>query len=402
MLINEVLRSFYQEEGEPIVPSSPLKAGEVLEKISHLDFGLFFKACSQIFKNDQTLKKIVAGQVGEDMVNFFNNYIDSAPLACVFRLDIVVSSGRPYIVEIETMPGGRGVTSCAEEQLLGKSNLIEDYVSFLEREKLDDQKIIYGINNAFKGYESDCSYFVKRVKEKGINISLGNIEETGIPKGCFVDRFYYLPELNKQALATSRKKRNKQFLHPGLSFLGSKIWMAVLHDPTYEPYWVMYMGKDEFVKFKESVATTFLLHEGNSETVAYYPRNLIKKHLVKSGEMEKMISSETTSLNLGKSIGSKAWQESILALADNNGRPVANSWRGGKFGIPLVQEFNSSDKFSIEVKNGNVASYEGKARFSPFVFLNSDGTSIFHKGMATIRNSDIVHGASDAVSTCVL
>ena len=335
----------------------------------------------------------------------------------VIRPDILLTENGFSITELDSVPGGIGLTAWLgktysesriqnpESKILGGADgMIRGFESVFG----DAKQIHIVVSEEAKTYKPEMEWLARQMKNSEFRIQ--NSEFTGFKDGDSVYRFFELFDLPNVAnakqifeLATEKKIR---LTPPPKPIFEEKMLFALLWNRNLQNFWRQELGEGFLARLKKVIPYTWLVdptplppHAAIPElnltdwtqlkTLSQRERDLILKV---SGFSENAWGAR--GVYLGSDLSQADWSATVdAALADFEKSPFVLQ----RFEKPKIVEASWFD-FS---KN-EIVPMKGRVRLCPYYFVSGEGDNLrttLGGVLATIVPADkkIVHGMTDAI-----
>ncbi|UVT21760.1 MAG: hypothetical protein H8K03_07655 [Nitrospira sp.] len=363
-------------------------------------------------------------------------------LPAVIRPDIIPTQDGMVITELDSVPGGIGLTAClsriyhdldgGRSQIIGgRDGMVRGFARMLRSYR--DQRegcVAILVSEESKDYRPEMSWLAAQLREDGISawcVEPRDIRftEDGLrlqtdrseqPIGV-VYRFYELFDLlnipKAELVQYAAKKGLVSMTPPYKPALEEKSAFALLHHPMLRPFWEKELGADGMLHLSTIMPKTWVLdptplpaiatipdlHVGNRpvahwaalETATQKERHFVIKP---SGFSE--LAWGSRGVSIGHDMPQAEWTQALReALTSFSRTPY------------ILQEFHKGRLFEMSFMDedrGTIAPMSGRARLSPYYFV-SEGRTELAGILATICPSDkkILHGMKDAImAPCAL
>lgn len=406
---------FFNGQIPDILTTDVLNLPVNMEILSSLPFKKMLEARRKLFASDSYIRNMICDGHNEELTQLWLDDIeDDSPIITPIRPDYVIDgNGKVQAAEFDLLPGGAGFTAGMERKIMDNSRRTLDiYVQFLKQVGMtEDSVLVMVVPDEKDPYLYERLYVGREIRKnyglKAYGCSLEDIDwntmtikdENGeaLPI-THVDRLYYYHEIPNSISAEAKEKITHlkdygviEFPAIRREYLHAKVWEAFFWMPQYEEYWIEELGEDVFRQFQKLTPKTWLLSEKADEL--YSSMKSERNHLLlKEGAAERPNCWGSRSVTVLGKVTNTKMQQMIDSIKNGD---ESFKMRGGLPLIPLIQEVIVSDTFSV---NTNQGEFKGKIRFSPFIWIDGNGFAGFSPGLSTLRNSMLVHGASDSCS----
>lgn len=365
----------------------------------------------------------------QSLVDFAHMNFQKRRLPIVIRPDIILGSEQDYVTELDSVPGGIGLTDCLSF-LYGKlgfdliggergmlNGFAEAIASSTEQKKPTSAIIVSEESN---DYRTEMDWLSSELRGIGWNAQTIRPEQvTFTEDGLFlgqqridaVYRFFELFDLKNipkaELMMYAAKKKLVVVTPPYKHYLEEKSLLALFHHPLLESEWIRRMGEDEFCLLKSVIPKTWILDNRPAPPHTVIPDFEFRSEAINDWRLLKDASQKERRLVIkpsgfsplawgshGVVVGHDVSQEDWAAAVENG----LNSFSD----VPYVfQHFHEGKRFSVRYYDEEAADMremQGRVRLSPYYFV-AEGTARLGGALATICPSDkkLIHGMTDAV-----
>ena len=328
----------------------------------------------------------------------------------VLRPDLILTEGGFSITELDSVPGGIGVTAwlsqmysaAGYEVLGGADGMLEGFRSLMP----EGGTVL--VSEESVDYRPEMEWLTGQLGDAW-NVAAA---EEYVPDGKALYRFFELfdweaiPEAHHLAELAAEGKL--QITPPFKPHLEDKLWLALLWSPALKKVWEQALRGSHLRRLRELVPFGWVLDPEPLPPHAALPRlnahsweevaNFSQKerHLVLkvSGFHESAWGSR--GVFIGHDLPGAEWAERLgYALEQSSEQP----W--------ILQEFREGRRIEHPVfrDDGSVEMMEGRVRLCPYFFTDNEGETSFGGCLATIVPADKkkIHGMTDGVLVpCVI
>jgi hypothetical protein len=386
-----------------------------LEQLGHRLF-VFQRACNQLYQLSVKGKQpawvaryLDAGKPAE-LIEFSRRKEFRDDLPRVIRPDLVLTEEGYIIAEIDSVPGGIGLTawlnqtySAFGKEIVGGANgMLEGFQTVLP----NGGDIV--ISEEAATYRPEMQWISARLKERNSNsdwrvIAAENYEPQD---GRDVYRFFELfdlpniPKINKTLRAVAEEKI--KITPPLKPYLEEKMWFALFWMQPLREFWRRELGEKYFLKLQEVIPYSWLLDPTPLPQHAVIPRLEIQdwreagKFSQKDRDLLLKVSGfsplgwGSRGISLGSDLPHTEWQRRIDdALTTFDSAPM------------ILQKFHKGRLFEHrywDADSNELKTMKGRVRLSPYFFVEQDKVKL-RGALATIVPADkkLLHGMSDAI-----
>ncbi len=396
---------------EPFVLPEGLAAD--LEKLGYR-LWKFLRACDLLYT--QSVKGTMPRWVAEvldagkspEVIGLGRDRAFRGQLPGVIRPDIIPTPGGYILSEIDSTPGGIGLTAWMNEVYSregcrvfgGAEGMLDGFASIFS-----GRGTIY-VSAEAATYRPEMEWVAARLRESG----RGDFSVVG--EGCEMPcegtlyRFFEmfdLPNLTDAGgIFSAARGGGLTVTAPPKAFLEEKLWFALFWLKPLEAFWVRELGGGVFQELRKCIPRTWLLDPAPLPYNGVYPFLDIhswaelKKFSQKQRRLAIKISGYSElawgarGVTLGHDISSEEWGEAIDRALD--------AYPSHPF---ILQEFHQGALFEtsfFDPKTGLLGSMEARVRICPYYF-QKDNKLRSGGALATLCSAEkkLIHGMSDAV-----
>ena len=391
------------------------KFAKELEQLGHR-LCVFQRACNQLYQQSVKGKQppwvaryLDAGKPPE-LVEFSRRKEFRDDLPKVIRPDLVLTESGYIIAEIDSVPGGIGLTAWLNQTY---TRLAHDVIG-------DEQGMLDGFRSVLPGgadiviskeagtYRPEMEWICAQLSARNPELEWKVFAaETYEPRaGRDVYRFFELfdlPNLPRvgelmNAVGDGRVKVTPPFK----PFLEEKSWFALFWMQPLREFWRRELGEKYFLKLQEVIPYTWLLDPTPLPQHAVIPRlelndwNEAARFSQKERDLLLKVSGfsplawGSRGIALGQDLPHSEWQRRIAhALATFEESPT------------IMQKFHKGrlvDQRYWDRETGDLKTMRGRVRLCPYYFVEPDKVQL-RGALATICPADkkLLHGMSDAI-----
>jgi hypothetical protein len=362
-------------------------------------------------------------------------------LPAVIRPDVIPTQDGMVITELDSVPGGIGLTACmsrlyakptavpdvgGESQLVGgPEGMLSGFEAML-RDQRGEQEGAFAIviSDEAKDYRPEMNWLAKELTARGtetycieprqIRFTEGKlfaVTHSGDRPIALIYRFYELfdlPNIPKNELIQYAAKKNWVSVTPPYKpALEEKAAFGLLHHPVLAPYWRTELGEELFVHLTTIMPRTWVLDPAPVPPSAVIPGLTLAgraamnwNDLAEATQKERHFVikpsgfSELAWGSRGVSVGHDLPQSEWAAALDS----ALRSFPGTPY---VLQEFHKGRQYQLEYfdpMTTEIHSMAGRARLSPYYFITG-GKAELAGILATICTADkkVIHGMKDAI-----
>src|SRR5947199_8913116 len=401
-----------------------------LEQLGHR-LRVFHRACNQLYQLSVKGKQpswvaryLDAGKPAE-LIEFSRRKEIRDNLPRVIRPDLILTESGYVIAEIDSVPGGIGLTgwlnqtySSFDSQIIGGTNGMLDGL----RSLLPDGGDIV-ISQEAATYRPEMEWMAARLKQtsnspQDESIRLADIKhQTSVWRvvpaenyepqdGRTVYRFFELfdlPNIPKTENTLRANAEGRITIRPPIKpYLEEKMWFALFWMHPLREFWRRELGEKYFIKLRQAIPYSWLLDPTPLPQHAVIPRLEIRdwREAAKLSQKDRDLLLKISGFSplgwgsrgiaLGSDLPHAVWEKRIehaLATFESSPTIMQRCHKGGLF------EPRYWDPDSRELKT-----MKGRVRLCPYYFVESDRVNL-RGALATIAPADqkFLHGMSEAI-----
>ena len=381
-----------------------------LEQLGHRLY-VFQRACNELYqrsakgKQPAWIAQYLDGGKPPELIEFsrLKQFRDDVPL--VIRPDLILTEAGYTIAEIDSVPGGIGLTAWLNqsyanlglEVIGGRDGMLDGF-----RELLSEGGDIV-ISEEAATYRPEMNWVAAQL---GPDWRVADAESYEPKRGRDVYRFFELfdlPNLPRiSALLDAVRDGAVKITPPIKPFLEEKMWFAFFWMQPLREFWRRELGEKYFLKLQEVIPFSWPLDPTPLPQHAVIPRLEIhdwrEAGRLSQKERDLLIKVSGFSplgwgsrgITVGSDVPQTEWQAAIeQALAEFSTRPR------------LMQRFHKArliDHRYWDNETGEVKTMRGRVRLCPYYFIR-DGKVKLSGALATIVPADkkLLHGMRDAI-----
>jgi len=426
----EAIRSAFPKEGlfaekEWLLSPDAFPIGKKfladLEQLGHRLF-VFQRACNQLYhlsvkgKQPTWIARYLDAGKPKELIEFSRRKEIRDDVPRVIRPDLILTEKGYIIAEIDSVPGGIGLTgwlnqtySSFDGDIIGGANgMLDGFRSVLP----NGGDIVISRESAT--YRPEMDWIAARLNQTS------NIEHSGSstvwrvvsaenyepPAGRAVYRFFELFDLPNIPGIENTLRANGEgrvtITPPIKPYLEEKMWFALFWMHPLREYWRRELGEKYFMKLQEAIPYSWLLDPTQLPQHAVIPRLEIQdwreaaKFSQKDRELLLKVSGfsplgwGSRGIALGSDLPHAEWERRIEhALATFESNPT------------ILQKFHKGTLFEHrywDSDSGELKTMKGRVRLCPYYFVESDRVRL-RGALATIAPADkkFLHGMSEAI-----
>jgi hypothetical protein len=391
------------------------KFAKELEQLGHRLY-VFQRACNELYQRSVKGKQpawiaqyLDAGKPPE-LVEFARQkqFRDDVPL--VIRPDLILTETGYTIAEIDSVPGGIGLTAwlnqtyaaLGRDVIGGTGEMLDGFRSLLP----EGGDIV--VSEEASTYRPEMNWVAGQLRQQNPDLEWRVVDaETYEPKpGRNVYRFFELfdlPNLRRiSALLEAVRDGAVKITPPIKPFLEEKMWFALFWMQPLREFWRRELGEKYFLKLQEVIPYSWPLDPAPLPQHAVIPRLEIHdwREAGKLSQKERDLLIKVSGfsplgwgsrgITVGSDVPQTEWQAAVeQALAEFQTTPR------------LMQRFHKArlvDHPYWDKETGELKSMRGRVRLCPYYFVEN-GKAKLSGALATIVPADkkLLHGMRDAI-----
>ncbi len=386
-----------------------------LEQLGHRLF-VFQRACNQLYqlsvKGKQpawVARHLDAGKPKE-LIEFSRRKEIRDDLPRVIRPDLIVTDNGYIIAEIDSVPGGIGLTawlnqtySAFDKQIVGGANgMLEGFQSVLP----NGGDIV--ISQEASTYRPEMEWLAARLKDRQPDwewrvVAAENYEARDSRAVYRFFELFDLPNIPKIDILLHANAKGRVAITPPIKpFLEEKMWFALFWLRPLHEFWRRELGEKYFLKLQKVIPYSWILDPTPLPQHAVIPRLEIHdwREAAKFSQKDRDLLLKVSGfsplgwgsrgISLGSDLAHAEWEKRIdNALATFDSSPT------------IIQRFHKGRLLEhryCEPDSGELKTMKGRVRLCPYYFVEHDQVKL-HGALATIVPADkkFLHGMRDAI-----
>ena len=386
-----------------------------LEQLGHRL--LFFqRACNQLYqlsakgKQPEWVARYLDAGKPKELIEFSRRKEIRDDLPRVIRPDLILTDDGYIIAEIDSVPGGIGLTgwlnqtyATFEKEIVGGTDgMLEGIQSVLP----DGGDIV--ISQEASTYRPEMEWIVARLNQHRTSNSwrVVSAENYQPQDGRAVYRFFELfdlPNIPRIENTLRASAEGKITITPPIKpYLEEKMWFALFWLKPLQEFWRRELGDKYFLKLQEVIPYSWLLDPTPLPQHAVIPRLEIHswREAAKFSQKDRDLLLKVSGFSplgwgsrgvtLGSDLAHAEWERRIdHALATFESSPT------------IMQRFHKGRLIEHrywDVETGELKTMKGRVRLCPYYFVESDRVKL-RGALATIAPADkkFVHGMRDGI-----
>ena len=357
-------------------------------------------------------------------------------LPAVIRPDVIPTQDGMVITELDSVPGGIGMTAClaalyAEGEtsdlplIGGHEGMVRGFAAMLRAQLAQHTGCVaILVSEEAKDYRPEMTWLAARLRAIGLDTYCVEprhilFTEEGlriISKGvdqpiAVIYRFYELFDLlnipKSELVQYAIKKGRVAVTPPYKPALEEKLAFGLLHHPALQPYWEQALSRDVFLHLTTVMPRTWILDPAPIPPSATIPGLTIGGRAVMNWhELAAATQKERHFVIKPSGFSELAWGSRGVSVGHDMPQ---SEWAGAidkaLSAFPrtphILQEFHKGRLYELDYFDpvtGEMKQMSGRARISPYYFVSGEKTELAGI-LATVCPADkkVIHGMTDAV-----
>src|SRR5213082_692542 len=384
-----------------------------LEQLGHRLF-VFQRACNQLYqlivkgKQPEWVARYLDAGKPKELVEFSRRQEIREILPRVIRPDLILTDNGYIIAEIDSVPGGIGLTgwlnqtySAFDKEIIGGTEgMLDGFATVLP----NGGDIVISEESAT--YRPEMEWIAARLKERGLDLRVVAAENYEPKDGRAVYRFFELfdlPNIPKiDRLLRANAEGRVTITPPIKPFLEEKMWFALFWLKPLHEFWRRELGEKYFLKLQEVIPYSWMLDPTPLPQHAVIPRLEIHdwREAAKFSQKDRDLLLKVSGFSplgwgsrgiaLGSDLPHADWEKRIEhALATFESNPT------------ILQRFHKGRLFEHrywDPESNELKTMKGRVRLCPYYFVEQDRVKL-RGALATIVPADkkFLHGMRDAI-----
>jgi hypothetical protein len=386
-----------------------------LEQLGHRLF-VFQRACNQLYqlsvkgKQPAWVARYLDAGKPKELIEFSRRKEIRDDLPRVIRPDLIVTDNGYIIAEIDSVPGGIGLTawlnqtySAFDKQIVGGANgMLEGFQSVLP----NGGDIV--ISQEALTYRPEMEWLAARLKDRQPDwewrvVAAENYEARDSRAVYRFFELFDLPNIPKIDILLHANAKGRVAITPPIKpFLEEKMWFALFWLRPLHEFWRRELGEKYFLKLQEVIPYSWILDPTPLPQHAVIPRLEIHdwREAAKFSQKDRDLLLKVSGfsplgwgsrgISLGSDLAHAEWEKRIdNALATFDSSPT------------IIQRFHKGRLLEhryCEPDSGELKTMKGRVRLCPYYFVEHDQVKL-HGALATIVPADkkFLHCMRDAI-----
>ena len=397
------------------------KFADDLEQLGHRLF-VFQRACNQLYqlsvrgKQPAWIAKYLDAGKPAELVALSRQKIFRDELPRVIRPDLILTEKGYIIAEIDSVPGGIGLTAwlnrtysaLGQDVIGGQGGMLDGFQTVLPNGGdilVSEESATYRPEMEWLAGQLD-QHRTPNIQHPTSNWRVVPAENYEPQPGRDVYRFFELFDLpnipNIDALLKSAAEGKIRITPPIKPFLEEKMWFALFWLKPLREFWRRELGDKYFLKLQEVIPYTWLLDPTPLPQHAVIPRleihdwHAAAKFSQKERDLLLKVSGfsplgwGSRGVALGADLPHSEWEKQIDHALNN-------------FAIQptILQQFHKGSLFEhryYENESAEVRTMKGRVRLCPYYFVEGDRVKL-RGALTTIVPADkkLIHGMKDGI-----
>jgi hypothetical protein len=391
------------------------KFGADLEQLGHRLF-VFQRACNQLYqlsvkgRQPEWIARYLDAGKPKELIEFSRRKEIRDDLPRVIRPDLILTENGYVIAEIDSVPGGIGLTAWLNQTysafdngvIGGADGMLDGFRSVLP----EGGDIV--ISQEAATYRPEMEWIAARLKDRHREFDWRVVpaENYEPQNGRAVYRFFELFDLPNIPKIENTLRANAEgritITPPIKPYLEEKMWFALFWMQPLREFWRRELGDKYFIKLQEVIPYSWLLDPTPLPQHAVIPRLEIHDWR----EAAKFSQKDRDLLLKVSGFSPLGWGSRGIALgadlphADWE-RRIDNALSSFESSPTIMQRFHKGRLFEHhywDTDSGELKTMKGRVRLCPYYFVEQDRVKL-RGALATIAPADkkFLHGMRDAI-----
>ena len=364
-------------------------------------------------------------------------------LPAVIRPDVIPTQDGMVITELDSVPGGIGLTACmsrlyanqpgfssgsdkAGTRLVGgPDGMLNGFAGMLRSHRGQQEGVVaIVVSDEAKDYRPEMGWLSKeltargletyRIEPREIRFTEGKLllgTEGGDRSIGLIYRFYELfdlPNIPKNELIQYAAKKSWVTITPPYKpALEEKAAFGLLHHPTLVAYWRRELGEDVFLHLSTVMPRTWVLDPAPVPPAAVIPGLSVGGRAVSNwSELAEATQKERHLVIKPSGFSELAWGSRGVSVGHDLPQSewtaaIESALRSFPHTAYVLQEFHKGRQYHLEYFDpvtAEIQSMAGRARLSPYYFVTGEKVDLAGI-LATVCPADkkVIHGMKDAI-----
>jgi hypothetical protein len=384
-----------------------------IEQLGHRLF-VFQRACNQLYqlsikgKQPEWVARYLDAGKPKELIEFSRRKEIRNDLPRVIRPDLILTDEGYIIAEVDSVPGGIGLTGWLNQTYAkfdneivgGADGMLDGFATVLP----NGGDIVISEESAT--YRPEMEWLAAQLKGRGVDLRVVAAENYEPRNGVDVYRFFELfdlPNIPKIDILLRANAEGKIDITPPIKpFLEEKMWFALFWLKPLHEFWRRELGEKYFLKLQEVIPYSWMLDPTPLPQHAVIPCLEIHdwREAAKLSQKERDLLLKVSGfsplgwgsrgVSLGSDLAHAEWEKRIEnALANFDSSPT------------IMQRFHKGSLFDHrywDADSGELKTMKGRVRLCPYYFVEQDKVKL-RGALATIVPADkkFLHGMRDAI-----
>jgi len=403
------------------------KFADELEHLGHRLF-VFQRACNQLYqlsargKQPEWIAKYLDAGKPPELIELSRQKIFREALPRVIRPDLILTENNYIIAEIDSVPGGIGLTAwlnqtysaLGQDVIGGESGMVEGFQTVLpnggdilvSQESATYRPEMEWLAGRLNKYRIVRGGQPNHIEHRTSNWNVVAAENYTPRPGRDVYRFFELFDLANipgiEPVLTAAAEGKVRITPPIKPYLEEKMWFALLWLKPLREFWRRELGEKYFLKLQEVIPYTWLLDPTPLPQHAVIPRLEIHdwREAARFSQKERDLLLKVSGFSplgwgsrgvaLGADLPHSDWEKRIEHALNN-------------FAVQptILQQFHKGSLFEhsyYDGANGEARTLKGRVRLCPYYFVEEARVKM-RGALTTIVPADkkLIHGMRDGI-----
>lgn len=328
---------------------------------------------------------------------FFRNVLPR-----VIRPDLILTEEGAALTELDSVPGGIGLTACMQKLYLNGEEMLRGFASLFPGEGA--VRIV--VSRESESYRPEMEYLARKLGSERFRVVDESSED--FPQGCQVYRFFELFDWEQLPCARKLFERAVRgeitLTPPPKPVLEEKLFLGLLWNRTLRDFWHRELGAAFFEQMLNLVPRSWILDPTPLPPHGEYPQLGIHDW----NELKNFTQSQRALVLKVSGFSELAWGSRGVWIgndlsADQWAQAVDKALNQFERSPRILMKFAHGKKIPMEwydFDGKGLRKEQGRVRLCPYYFVNSSWTRAdYAGGLATLCPADkkIIHGMNDAV-----
>ena len=341
----------------------------------------------------------------------------------VLRPDLIATANGFALTELDSVPGGIGLTAFLENLYLGEDShgIPESFLESLASRCPDsgNPSVLLAVSEESADYRPEMEWLAEVLSERGHEVKVARPDQLQVrPKGVFFEgkkqdiiyRFWELFDYAEipimREICQAVERGVVAVSSPMRTFQEEKSSLGLFWHQRLESFWRENLSKPDFKLLRKIIPPTWILDPAHLPPGAVLAGPNIGGSAMSSwGDLAKASKKERELVVKASGFHETAWgSRSVVVGSDASGeewgKAIDHALATFPDPVQVLQEFRKPARLRHDVyeDSGDILSMEGRLRLSPYYFVQN-GQAELSGALATFCPSDkkIIHGMQDGV-----